>query len=194
MAKQTIQVADKPTLDEVKALLENSGYGLEAIKNALGGDNGYIPCSNNIIRYRHYSSIGDSNLDKNSTLDTVLDIQGKGLLYSSIITTSESSFSAYYGILKITVDNVVKVWKKFFLSGNDTINKYGFIGNLEASIDYAYGKNITGDNYNFNSEYINDGSNTIYRYPLLFNKSLKIEMLGQKSGITDYCFTEYELL
>ena len=37
MAKQTIQVADKPTLDEIKALLENSGYGLEAIKNALGG-------------------------------------------------------------------------------------------------------------------------------------------------------------
>lgn len=37
MAQQTIQIADKPTLDEVKALLENSGYGLEAIKSALGG-------------------------------------------------------------------------------------------------------------------------------------------------------------
>ena len=35
MAKQTIQVADKPTLDEIKALLENSGYGLEAIKNTI---------------------------------------------------------------------------------------------------------------------------------------------------------------
>lgn len=37
MAEKTIQIADKPTLDEVKALLEDSGYGLEAIKEAIGG-------------------------------------------------------------------------------------------------------------------------------------------------------------
>lgn len=33
--KQTIQIADKPTLDEVKSLLENSGYGLEALKKII---------------------------------------------------------------------------------------------------------------------------------------------------------------
>lgn len=33
--KQTIQIADKPTLDEVKSLLENSGYGLEELKLLL---------------------------------------------------------------------------------------------------------------------------------------------------------------
>ena len=35
MAKQTIQIADKPTLDEVKAILEDSGYGLEVIKGLI---------------------------------------------------------------------------------------------------------------------------------------------------------------
>ena len=33
--KQTIQIADKPTLDKVKSLLEDSGYGLEALKKLL---------------------------------------------------------------------------------------------------------------------------------------------------------------
>lgn len=33
--KQTIQIADKSTLDEVKSLLENSGYGLEELKLLL---------------------------------------------------------------------------------------------------------------------------------------------------------------
>lgn len=33
--KQTIQIADKPTLDEIKSLLENGGYGLEALKLLL---------------------------------------------------------------------------------------------------------------------------------------------------------------
>ena len=40
MAQKTIQIADKPTLNETKALLENSGYGLEAIKNAISSSAG----------------------------------------------------------------------------------------------------------------------------------------------------------
>ena len=49
MSQQTIQIADKPTLDDVKALLENSGYGLEALKNSLGsggggGNGGGVAC------------------------------------------------------------------------------------------------------------------------------------------------------
>ena len=40
MAQKTIQIADKPTLNETKALLENSGYGLEAIKNAISSSTG----------------------------------------------------------------------------------------------------------------------------------------------------------
>lgn len=36
MATKTVQIADKPTLDEVKALLEDSGYGLETLKDLIG--------------------------------------------------------------------------------------------------------------------------------------------------------------
>lgn len=35
MATKTVQIADKPTLDEVKAILEDSGYGLEVIKELV---------------------------------------------------------------------------------------------------------------------------------------------------------------
>lgn len=38
--KQEIQIADKPTLDEIKELLENSGYGLEALKTLIGSSGG----------------------------------------------------------------------------------------------------------------------------------------------------------
>ena len=42
MAKKTISVADKDTLDEVKALLENSGYGLSALKSLLSAGNSVV--------------------------------------------------------------------------------------------------------------------------------------------------------
>ena len=35
MAQKSIQIADKPTLDAAKALLEDSGVGLAAIKEAV---------------------------------------------------------------------------------------------------------------------------------------------------------------
>ena len=35
MAIKTVQIADKTTLDEVKAILEDSGYGLEALKTSV---------------------------------------------------------------------------------------------------------------------------------------------------------------
>lgn len=70
--EQTIKIADKPTLDEVKSLLEDSGYGLEALKNLLGeqdskqifykGLEGYVSGSTN--EYRE-----------------LINIEGKGKLY-----------------------------------------------------------------------------------------------------------------
>lgn len=39
MAQQTIQIADKPTLDEVKALLENSGGGIKSVQRGTYRDN-----------------------------------------------------------------------------------------------------------------------------------------------------------
>lgn len=70
--EQTIKIADKQTLDEVKSLLEDSGYGLEALKNLLGeqdskqifykGLEGYVSGSTN--EYRE-----------------LINIEGKGKLY-----------------------------------------------------------------------------------------------------------------
>ena len=40
MAVKTIQIADKPTLDATKALLENGEYGLSAIRNAVDSGTG----------------------------------------------------------------------------------------------------------------------------------------------------------
>ena len=39
MATKTIDIADKPTLDGVKALLENNGYGLEVTSDLIGIEN-----------------------------------------------------------------------------------------------------------------------------------------------------------
>ena len=70
--KQTIQIADKPTLDKVKSLLEDSGYGLEALKKLLEeqdskqifykASEGYVSGSTN--EYRE-----------------LVNIEGKGKLY-----------------------------------------------------------------------------------------------------------------
>lgn len=44
----TIQIADKPTLDEILTLLENTTYGLNALKTALSnGDNNIASILNN---------------------------------------------------------------------------------------------------------------------------------------------------
>lgn len=40
--QQTIQIADKPTLDKVKSLLEDSGYGLEALKKIIEQGNNQV--------------------------------------------------------------------------------------------------------------------------------------------------------
>lgn len=40
--KQTIQIADKPTLDEVAELLRNSSYGLEALKKIIEQGNNQV--------------------------------------------------------------------------------------------------------------------------------------------------------
>lgn len=90
MAKQTIQVADKPTLDEVKAFLENSGYGLEAIKTLLNTANTNASSANT------YAKSADTLL-KNSTygLQAIKNALGSSGAVKSVqrgvITTEKST-------------------------------------------------------------------------------------------------------
>lgn len=79
MAKKTLKIADKPTLDELKALLENSGYGLEAIKSSINENMNDV--SRNIIYTPFYTG------NPPSTLTSVLNVSGSGYLHASIIKT-----------------------------------------------------------------------------------------------------------
>ena len=66
MAQQTIQIADKPTLDNVKALLENSGYGLEALHSLISTSGG------GVVKSVQRGILGESNgRDVSITISTV---------------------------------------------------------------------------------------------------------------------------
>lgn len=100
--KKTISIADKPTLDEVKALLENSGYGLEALKslidNSGGNYNGDFFCD--------YIKI-----EKEETKE--INITGKGIIYINISTDTY-----FYSNCTITIDGVTPNNINRTISGN----------------------------------------------------------------------------
>lgn len=91
MAQQTIQIADKPTLDEVKALLENSGYGLEAIKSALGG--GIKSVQRGIYRDSLWANSGNPSDDG---LGFYVDVNISSVnMEKSIVITQSPKFRIY---------------------------------------------------------------------------------------------------
>lgn len=81
MAKQTIQVADKPTLDAVKTLLEDNGYGLEVLKELLTSIDEKVSGSGSgsgsveVTRVYHTESISG-----NGGYSTLLNHRGKGVI------------------------------------------------------------------------------------------------------------------
>lgn len=70
--KQTIQIADKPTLDKVKSLLEDSGYGLEALKKLLEEQD-----SKQIF----YKGLEGYESGSTNEYRELINIEGKGKLY-----------------------------------------------------------------------------------------------------------------
>lgn len=70
--KQTIQIADKPTLDKVKSLLEDSGYGLEASKKLLEEQD-----SKQIF----YKGLEGYESGSTNEYRELVNIEGKGKLY-----------------------------------------------------------------------------------------------------------------
>lgn len=67
--EQTIQIADKPTLDEIQKLLENSGYGLPALKTMLGNSSYGLPALKLLLSNSDYGL---------SALKTLIDSKGGG--------------------------------------------------------------------------------------------------------------------
>lgn len=74
MAKQTIQIADKPTLDEIKKkisdnynLLNNSTYGLSALKGYLGNSTYGLNAIKNVLSDSTYGLSAIKSYLSNST-------------------------------------------------------------------------------------------------------------------------------
>lgn len=70
--EQTIKIADKPTLDKVKSLLEDSGYGLEALKKLLEEQD-----SKQIF----YKGLEGYESGSTNEYRELVNIEGKGKLY-----------------------------------------------------------------------------------------------------------------
>ena len=99
MAVKTIQIADKPTIDEIKALLENSGYGLEALKNAIGGGGSSSEVSSGGL---HVGKIIDNNVTANVNVSTLpySFYDGSAVVYNNEIHIlgSNDSYIKHYAI------------------------------------------------------------------------------------------------
>lgn len=96
MAKQTIQIADKPTLDEIKALLENNGYGLETLKKLIESGESYPNVS-------FVSAGGSSSNDAR-----IISITGKGIFipYSLYYSSQSESSSNFTKLEELCIDGV----------------------------------------------------------------------------------------
>ena len=127
MAKQTIQVADKPTLDEVKALLENSGYGLEAIKNALGsGSSGAVKSVQRgivTINENYQNCLKDSEFSNYYYIDVTINTINPA---KSIILTNNSNYvesgSGKLPCGRIINDHILRVYETNASNSGTTIH------------------------------------------------------------------------
>lgn len=115
--QKTIQIADKPTLDDIKALLENSGYGLDSIKTVLDTAN------TNASNANTYAKSADTLL-KNSTygLQAIKSaLGGIGVVKSvqrGVVASSTSS--------NVTVNiNEVDTSKCIYILQQGTSQSYG---------------------------------------------------------------------
>lgn len=188
MAKQTIQIADKPTLDEIKALLEDNGYGLEALQASI--KESAEQDAKEII-------YGTNTYVKNTSMTTYLNINGKGTLYVAAIhgQVSRTTPSLY---LRVTIDGVVKFYKStYYANTTGTAALYNSLGiftkeylpdsyNTSNNAAIAKLNMLTYKFYNTNSSDFSftDGATVsmaggliarIFDKPLKFNSNLKVE-------------------
>lgn len=121
--EQTIKIADKPTLDEVKSLLEDSGYGLEALKNLLGEQDSKQSIYNSKEGYESGSDVKEYK--------EVVNIEGKGKLYfASCRSAVQQSRRGGIRITKNPNSNSSEVIMEKIInnSGTSSSDCYGSIG------------------------------------------------------------------
>ena len=125
--KQTIQIADKPTLDEVKSLLEDSGYGLEALKLLLDSVNLNVDSVKTVTKrtgiYGKINAIDDKfkciELSKGSS--GIIEIPGKIIpLLGYCVRVSDVS-NSYYCTVTIKANDSSGNSRSITLSNNVAI-------------------------------------------------------------------------
>lgn len=119
--KQNIQIADKSTLDEIKSLLENNGYGLEALKSLIGNSSGTAG------RYKPVQSLAVNNTTES------LSFSGKGKI-RILPNVDVSNSGRFIEITSLNVDGLP----------NHMSNLPLIIGN---STQYAFPLEIEYENY-----------------------------------------------
>ena len=180
MAKKTLKIADKPTLDEVKTLLGKSEEQIE---------------------YMHHKV----TLDGTGNFQTVLEINGSGILYAT--ACEGQSIGNRIVHFRVIIDDTVFFDKGQYVPGTGTAvpKKFGifskdFTPNATwgSSLRYIESTMIPGtssfislvleDNYTDGSDISVTGPSTMmarfFKNPIEFYNSLKIEVSSVTSNTT----------
>ena len=138
MAKQTIQIADKPTLDEIKKkisdnynLLNNSTYGLSALKGYLGNSTYGLNAIKNVLSDSTYGLSAIKSYLSNSTyglsaIKSSLTSSGVKVV-KSIQRGEVTEFTGTYSPYKSTITlNTINPSKSIVLlyGGDPTTNRF----------------------------------------------------------------------
>lgn len=123
MAKKTLKIADKPTLDSMKSLLENETYGLSKIKSSISGISGEMAYPNITVGFL------------NGTSPLVVNGKGRITLYNN------SGYSA--GVTddsKIDGVNIKRIWvsqnNNIVLEFEKSISLTQFTGSNVGTLSY----------------------------------------------------------
>ena len=126
MAKQTIQIADKPTLDEIKKkisdnynLLNNSTYGLSALKGYLGNSTYGLNAIKNVLSDSTYGLSAIKSSLTSSGVKVVKSIQ-RGI--TSLKNNSSGGFIHKEANISISTVNPSKCTLSFTMLLNAETN------------------------------------------------------------------------
>ena len=134
MAQQTIQVADKPTLDELKASIDNATYGLQALKTLI--DSNAQQTIESLINHEQYG------------------LRGQTIIIDEIYSKIEHST---YGLNAIrnklnTLGVVIKSVQRGYVNYNTKLDKRKYAGGN--SDNMMYGIDITISSINVSKSFI----------------------------------------
>lgn len=140
----TIQVADKPTLDNIKSSIDNSSYGLQAIKNAIGGSKGFetIQVAQGVLNQSASTTDADFNTLVQIDFNEPVKIIGICLYVQSYpVTNAQTTYMT--GQLKISADDTYLFNNNYSFESNRNngiAQSQRLIGYIDNSYLYSEGQ------------------------------------------------------